>query len=95
MLQPPLKPFLTLQGTDKPYNRTARPNLALPDRLQPAEATKAGRLEVAMAAADLVEVVATEVLLHPAADVRSLSTMSVILTLFLITPSELPLTRLL
>ena len=58
-----------------------RPNLALPDRLQRVEATKAGRLEVATAAADLVEVVvATEALRRPAVDDKSLSTMSVILT---------------
>ena len=81
MLQAPLESCLTLQGADKSHFRTARPNLALPDRLQLAEATKAGRLEVAMAAAaDMVEaVVATEALLHPAADARFSSTMFVIL----------------
>ena len=93
-LDRPLESFLTLQGTDNRYVRTARPNLALPDRLQPAEATTVDRLEVAMVAvADSVEaVVATEALLHPVVDARSSSTMSVILTLFLIAPSELPLT---
>ena len=93
MLQPPLESFLTPRGTDNRYTRTARPSLALLDRLQPAEATKADRLEVAMAVADLVEVgVATGGLPHPAADARSLSTMSVILTLFSRIQSELPLT---
>lgn len=84
-----------LRGTDKRNIRTARPNLDLPDHLQPAGATKADRLEGAMAAADLVEVVgATEALLHPAADARFSSTMSVILTQFLNPPSEFWLTRL-
>ena len=85
MLQPLLETFLRLQSTNQRRNRTARPSLALPDRLQPAEATKAGRLEVAMAAAAglVVGVVATEALLHPAADDRSSSTMSVILSQFL------------
>ena len=94
MLQLLLEPFLRLQSTNKRRNRTARPSLALPDHLQPAEATKAGRLEVAMAAAaDLVEgVAATEALLHPAADDRSSSTMSVILSQFLY-QSEVSLTR--
>ena len=95
MFQLLLETFLVFHSTNKQRNRTARPNLALPDRLQPAEATKAGRLEVATGAADLVEaVVATEALLHPAEDDRSSSTMSVILNPFLITTSELSLTRL-
>ena len=92
-----------LQGTNKRSTRTARPNLALPDRLQLVEAMKADHLEVVAMAVDsvlvvvlvvvvLVVVLATEALLHPAAGVRSSSTMSVILTLFLIALYELPLT---
>ena len=54
-----------------------------------------GHLGVAMEAADMVEeVVATEALPHPAADDKSLSTMSVILNPSLTTSSELSLTRL-
>ena len=95
MFQLLLETILGLHSTNKRRNRTARPNLALPDRLQPAEATKAGRLEVATGAADLVEgAVATEALLHPAEGDRSSSTMSVILNPFLIPTSELSLTRL-
>lgn len=87
--------FLRLRRTDKRHIRTVRPNLVLPDRLQPAEATKAAHLEVAMAAADMVEgLVPTEALLHPAADGRSSSTMSVTFNPLLTTQSELLLTRL-
>ena len=91
MLQPPPESFTTLQVTDKRRLRIARPNLDLPDRLQLAEVTTAGRLEVATAAVVLVAV-ATGALLHPAADARSSSTMSVILTLFLFPLLELSLT---
>lgn len=59
------------------------PNLALPDPLQPAVATKAAHLEVAMVG--LMEVggaVAMEHLLPPVEDVRSLSTTSVVPDLY-------------
>lgn len=95
MLQLLRKIFLKLHSTNERHIRTVRPNLVLPDRLQPAEATKAGHLEVAMAAADMVEgLVASEALLHPAADGRSSSTMSVTFNPLLTTQSELLLTLL-
>ena len=94
MLRPLLETLSRLHNTKSQCNRTARPNLALLDRLLPVEATKAGRLEVAMEAADMVEwVVATEALLHRVADDKSLSTMSVILNPWLFISSELSLTR--
>ena len=71
-----------------------RLNLVLPDRLQPAEVTKADRLEVAMAAVVMVEEgVAMEALLLPAADDKFSSTMSVINILSLTTLSESMLTQ--
>jgi hypothetical protein len=54
------------------YLRTASQSLDLPDQLRPAEATKADRLEVALAVAvAAMAVVVSEDLLLPVVDVRS------------------------